>query len=67
MAEPDWAQSTWRKSRRSGSVHECVECAVLGQLVGLRDSKDQAGPFLVFAHAVWRDFIAGVKRGEFDR
>jgi hypothetical protein len=32
----------------------------------VRDSKDQAGPILVFTPAEWSAFVAGVKGGEFD-
>ena len=34
--------------------------------VALRDSKDPAGPALVFTRDEWETFGAGVKRGEFD-
>lgn len=36
-------------------------------LVGLRDSKDQAGPVLAVGHAGWSAFLGGVKGGVFDR
>jgi hypothetical protein len=35
-------------------------------VIALRDSKDQAGPLLVFDRANWAAFLAGVKDGEFD-
>ncbi|WP_169808955.1 DUF397 domain-containing protein [Microtetraspora fusca] len=34
--------------------------------VGVRDSKDQGGPVLVFTPREWGAFIGGVKDGEFD-
>ncbi|GAA0940027.1 DUF397 domain-containing protein [Virgisporangium aurantiacum] len=49
---------------RSG---QCVECADLGARVALRDSKDPAGPALVFNRAGWRAFVDGTKSGEYDR
>ena len=35
--------------------------------VCVRDSKDPAGPELVFDHGTWRAFIDDLKRGTFDR
>lgn len=43
----------------------CVEVAKV-DLVAVRDSKDPAGPVLLFTRAEWIDFVAGVKAGEFD-
>lgn len=57
----------WRKSRRSGGGDNCVEVAVSADgHVGVRDSKDQQGPVLVFAPGEWAAFTAGVRDGEFD-
>ncbi|MEH0828900.1 MULTISPECIES: DUF397 domain-containing protein [unclassified Micromonospora] len=52
----------WRKSSRSsGNGGDCVEVADnLPGIVGVRDSKDPAGPALVFAAAAWRAFVAQV-------
>ncbi|WP_410811710.1 DUF397 domain-containing protein [Micromonospora sp. 067-2] len=59
----DLAGAVWRKSTRSGgSGGDCVEVAdnVPG-VVGVRDSKDAAGPALAFAPAAWSAFLAQVK------
>ncbi|ETK34575.1 DUF397 domain-containing protein [Microbispora sp. ATCC PTA-5024] len=58
---------SWQKSSRSANNCACVEVAVLpsGE-VGVRDSKNQDGPVLVFTPAEWDAFINGVKAGEFD-
>ncbi|MEW2384178.1 DUF397 domain-containing protein [Micromonospora sp. NPDC047707] len=54
--------ATWRKSSRSGNS-ECVEVADnLPGVVGVRDSKDPAGPVLTFTPQAWRTFIARAKR-----
>ncbi|MGC4864098.1 DUF397 domain-containing protein [Micromonospora sp. DT53] len=58
----DLTNATWRKSRRSGSSGgNCVEVADnLPGVVGVRDSKDPAGPALTFGPAAWRSFVAQV-------
>ncbi|SCF43971.1 DUF397 domain-containing protein [Micromonospora saelicesensis] len=58
----DLTNATWRKSRRSGSSGgNCVEVADnLPGIVGVRDSKDPAGPALTFGPAAWRAFVAQV-------
>ncbi len=59
--------ATWRKSTRSGpDGGNCVEVAELsGGRRGVRDSKNPAGPALVFTAGEWDAFIEGVKNGEF--
>ncbi|MBM0276353.1 DUF397 domain-containing protein [Micromonospora tarensis] len=49
----------WRKSIRSGpDGGNCVEVADnLPGLVAVRDSKDPAGPALVFTSDAWRRFV----------
>jgi hypothetical protein len=36
-------------------------------MVGVRDSKNTAGPALVFTPGEWEAFTAGVQDGEFNR
>jgi hypothetical protein len=52
----------WRKSSRSGgNGGMCVEVADnLAGVVGVRDSKDPAGPVLTFGPAAWRAFVGRV-------
>ena len=58
---------TWRRSRAcQGADSTCVEVALTGQEVWVRDSKDPAGPGLRFTAAEWRAFLAGARAGEFD-
>jgi hypothetical protein len=44
----------------------CVEVALLGGQVAVRDSKNQLGPVLLFTLAEWAAFIEGVRDGEFN-
>jgi Domain of unknown function (DUF397) len=55
----------WRKSRRSGA-NGCVEVALKGGQVAVRDSKNRQGPVLTFTPAEWTAFIQGARDGEFD-
>jgi hypothetical protein len=64
----DLTGAVWHKSTRSGgNGGDCVEVAVnLPGLVAVRDTKDREGAALVFTHAEWAAFVAGVRDGEFD-
>jgi hypothetical protein len=56
----------WMKSSLSYANGDCVEVARLpdGQ-IGVRDSKDPAGPVLRFTPLEWAAFTAGVRNDEF--
>jgi RNA polymerase sigma factor (sigma-70 family) len=57
--------SEWRKSTLSGP-YGCVEVIFLNGGVGVRDSKNPDGPMLVFSELEWTEFLAGIRKGEFD-
>jgi len=65
----DLTGAVWHKSTRSGgNGGDCVEVAVnLTEVVAVRDSKNPGGGVLTFTPGVWRDFLADVRAGEFDR
>jgi hypothetical protein len=65
MARDDLSRAVWRKSSRSGGNGNCVEVAVTGDTVGVRDSKDPAGPVLRFTRSEWVAFLEGIDAGEF--
>ena len=57
----------WRKATASNPSGDCVEIALLTSgAVAVRDSKDPAGPALVWSRAEIAAFLQGVKDGEFD-
>jgi hypothetical protein len=59
--------SGWMKSSMSFANGNCVEVADLpGGQIGVRNSRDVAGPVLRFTPDEWQAFLIGVRRGEFD-
>lgn len=49
----------WRKSSLSdGGGSNCVEVALAPTGAAVRDSKNSAGPHLVFGARAWRDFLS---------
>jgi hypothetical protein len=60
-------EASWRKSRHSGAIGNCVELARLhGGEIAVRHSRHPEGPALVYSRAEMAAFIAGAKDGEFD-
>ena len=59
--------SYWIKSSLSYANGNCVEVASLpGGTIGVRSSRDSAGPVLRFTPREWHAFLGGVRSGEFD-
>jgi hypothetical protein len=63
---PDLNRAQWLKSSHSGGNGSCVEVARnLPGAVAVRDSKDQAGPKLIFRPGQWHRFATQIKAGKF--
>jgi hypothetical protein len=46
----------------------CVEVASLpGGMIGVRNSRDSAGPVLRFTPREWHAFLGDLRNGEFDK
>jgi len=61
LPDLDLSRAVWKKNNYSGGNGSCVEVADLGEQLAVRDSKDKAGPKLVFARAAWLAFLEDVR------
>ncbi len=70
MPAPIPASVAWRKSSFSGgngSSSGCIEVAVLpGSEVAVRDTKDRSRTPHRHSPVAWREFLAGIRAGEFE-
>jgi Domain of unknown function (DUF397) len=55
----------WRTSL-SCNGGECVKVAASGEAILIADSKQPEALALSYSHAEWREFVAGIKNGDFD-
>ncbi|MEC4020661.1 DUF397 domain-containing protein [Streptomyces sp. H27-D2] len=59
-------RAQWVTSSYSGGGNDCVQAAALdGGRLAVRDSKDPAGPALLFTPHAWQTFVASARGGEF--
>jgi predicted secreted Zn-dependent protease len=56
---------TWRTAL-SCNGGTCVKVAATAQMILVGDSKTPNGPILTYTPAEWREFVSGVKNGDFD-
>ena len=57
----------WIKSSYSMTNGNCIEVASLsGEVIGVRDSKNPAGPVLGFRPAEWDAFVGHLRNDAFD-
>jgi Domain of unknown function (DUF397) len=63
VREADAPPARWHKSSHSSANGQCVEVAPVAGAVAVRDSKNPAGPVLIFTRQAWAAFVEDVKRG----
>jgi hypothetical protein len=61
MHELDLTHAQWRKSSYSSANGACIEVAHLREAIAVRDSKDPAGPKLIFTRQAWAAFLEAAK------
>lgn len=67
-ARPDrYPAATWRKSHASADQGACVEIALQGSSVLVRDSNDKNGAVLGFTFGQWLGLMRRIRNGELDR
>lgn len=63
----DPSKALWFKSSHSPAKESCVEIAWLTTgHVGVRDSKNPAGPALIFTPDEWETFTSEIRHGKFE-
>ncbi|MEE1797545.1 DUF397 domain-containing protein [Streptomyces sp. JV176] len=55
----------WVKASVSDGIGDCVELAVVGENIAVRNSRDPDGPALIFTRGELSAFIDGATKGEF--
>ncbi|WP_305786632.1 DUF397 domain-containing protein [Symbioplanes lichenis] len=65
MVEKNSSESKWRTAKAC-AAQNCVQVAFIDGGIALRDSKNPDGGILRYSLREWRDFVAGVREGEFD-
>ena len=64
MNTPDLSDTGWRTSSHSSGNGACIQVTITpGGVITVRDSKDPAGPRLVFSQQTWEAFTSRAKNG----
>lgn len=58
-------EPTWRPAKRCDNG-QCVEIGSLDSAILVRNSAEPDGTCLALSRGEWREFVAGVKDGDFD-
>jgi hypothetical protein len=68
MSTDELPAVAWQRSRRSNASGSCVEVAKLPGDAGvaIRNSRDPAGPALIYTAEEIAAFVLGVRDGDFD-
>lgn len=56
----------WRTSTRTQGQGQCVEVGFGADRIGVRDTKHRVAGYFAVSSRRWRDFLTGLKRGDFD-
>lgn len=64
MTASDLSTVRWRRSSRSTDKANCVEVAVIGLTVAVRDSKHPTGGTLIVTPHAWTAFTAAFRGGK---
>jgi len=56
---------TWRTALNCNGG-ACIQVAASGQAVLIGNSREPSGPVLAYTPEEWREFVIGVKEGDFD-
>ncbi|HEU0089371.1 MAG TPA: DUF397 domain-containing protein [Pseudonocardiaceae bacterium] len=64
MPTLDLSIARWRKSSRSSDTANCIEVAVLGAAVAVRDSKNSTGTTLLVPPPAWAALTTALRTGE---
>ena len=65
MTDSEQTAITWHKGTASGHNGNCVEVAVVGNSILVRNSRDPHGSMLSFTRREWVSFLDGVNNGDF--
>jgi hypothetical protein len=66
MDEESELGTHWQRASFCSAENGCVEAAHIGDVYAIRDGKNPLGSVLLFDSQEWRNFLDGVKAGEFD-